>query len=62
MVFLLSSIFCYLRSDDASHVGRWYWLSLSAFAAAMLSKASVAMLPAMLLLLIWWKQPDVPVH
>ena len=24
MVFFLSSIFCYLRSDDAPRVGRWY--------------------------------------
>jgi tetratricopeptide (TPR) repeat protein len=36
--------------------GRWYWLSLAAFTAAMLSKASVAVLPAILLVLVWWKR------
>ena len=40
-------------------VGSWYWLSLAAFAAAMLSKASVAVLPAMLLLLVWWKRRTI---
>ncbi len=56
MVFLLLSIFCYLKSDVTPGAGRWYWFSFSAFTAAMLSKASVATLPAMLLLLIWWSR------
>ena len=32
----------------------WYWLSLLAFLIAMLSKGSVAVLPALLLGIIWW--------
>jgi protein O-mannosyl-transferase len=34
---------------------RWYFLSLLAFTLAMLSKGSVAILPLVLLLLIWWQ-------
>ena len=34
--------------------GRWYWLSLGAFVLAMLSKGSVAVLPVLLLVIIWW--------
>lgn len=36
--------------------GFWYWLSLLAFVLAMLSKGSVAMLPVVLLFIIWWQQ------
>ncbi len=35
----------------------WYLLSLAAFALAMLSKGSVAVLPAMLLMIVWWLRP-----
>ena len=35
-------------------LGKWYWLSLLTFTLAMLSKGSVAILPLVLLLLIWW--------
>lgn len=35
---------------------RSYWPSVAAFAAAMLSKTSVAMFPFVLLLLVWWKR------
>lgn len=52
MCFFLLSTLWYLREDR----GRWYWLSLGAFALAMLSKGSVAMLPAVLLLLAWWRR------
>jgi Tfp pilus assembly protein PilF len=34
----------------------WYFLSLLAFLLAMLSKGSVAILPGVLLLLIWWER------
>jgi tetratricopeptide (TPR) repeat protein len=35
----------------------WYWLSLAAFLLAMLGKGSVAMLPVLLLGIIWWLRP-----
>ena len=35
----------------------WYGLSLAAFLLAMLSKASVAVLPALLLGIVWWLRP-----
>ena len=35
----------------------FYWLSLAAFVVAMLGKGSVAMLPVLLLLVIWWLRP-----
>ena len=35
----------------------WYWLSLAMFALAMLSKGSVAVLPVLLLGIIWWLRP-----
>ena len=34
--------------------GLWYWLSVVAFAMAMLSKGSAATLPPILLLIVWW--------
>lgn len=43
---------CYLSSiTDTAHPRRWYLLSLIAFAAGLLSKATVLTLPALLLLL-----------
>src|SRR5262249_1926450 len=35
---------------------RWYWLSFAAFVSAMLSKGSVAFLPALLLVIQWWRK------
>ena len=35
----------------------WYWLSLTAFVLAMLGKGSVAMLPVLLLGIVWWLRP-----
>ena len=32
----------------------WYWLSLAAFVLAMLSKGSAAVLPVLLLGILWW--------
>ena len=44
----------HVRQSIAS---RWYWLSLVAFLLAMLSKGSVAVLPVLLLAIIWWRRP-----
>jgi protein O-mannosyl-transferase len=35
----------------------WYGLSFAAFVLAMLGKGSVAVLPALLLLIVWWRRP-----
>ncbi len=35
---------------------RWFWLALGAFAAALFAKSSVAILPAVLLLCVWWRR------
>lgn len=37
--------------------GGWYWLGFGAFVLAMLGKGSVAVLPALLLVVLWWKRP-----
>jgi protein O-mannosyl-transferase len=69
IVFFLLSLLWYLRSDSdrptphsplrtAHSPGpqqRWYWLSLLAFALAMLSKQAVAAMPVVLLLIGWWR-------
>jgi tetratricopeptide (TPR) repeat protein len=34
----------------------WYWLSFAAFVSAMLSKGSAAVLPALVLGIIWWRR------
>ncbi len=57
LVFFLLSILWYLKNERRG--GRAlisYALSLAAFALAMLSKGSVVILPAVLLLLAWWQR------
>ena len=39
------------------HCFSWYWLSLAAFVLAMLGKGSAAVLPALLLGIVWWLRP-----
>jgi Flp pilus assembly protein TadD len=69
LVFFLLSIWSYLRAvSDPEHQeiasGRsaaplrwaWYSISLLFFAAAMLSKGSVAVLPFILLMIAWWNR------
>jgi hypothetical protein len=43
-------------NDYSSSWNRWYWFSLLAFTLGMLSKGSVAVLPLVLLLIVWWQQ------
>jgi tetratricopeptide (TPR) repeat protein len=70
MVFFLLSLSCYLRFDPApaadgaappnvSVQRRWYWLSVSAFLLALLSKTVVAPMPLLLLGLAWWRRGRV---
>ncbi|MCX8092124.1 MAG: tetratricopeptide repeat protein, partial [Verrucomicrobiae bacterium] len=64
MVFFLVSLLGYLHFDEAdrqkprSEPGagyqKWYWFSLGAFLLALLSKTSVVVLPALLVLYHWW--------
>jgi len=66
MLFFLLSIHGFLKTDvssssecdgrDRFRGGRWYWLSLLAFALGMLSKGSIAMLPVVLLGVIAWRR------
>ncbi len=72
VLFLLSILWYPIDEPDretrkhasALGVGRWYWLSLMAFTLAMFSKGSAAILPFVLLLIVWWRRdritkPDV---
>ncbi len=70
ILFLLLSTLCWLRTQrigdfDALRHGRqsslavaagWYVLSLAMFVFAMLSKGSVAILPVLFLLIVWWQR------
>jgi hypothetical protein len=58
MLFFLSSILWYLKAEIGGP-RRWYWFSVLAFALAMLSKASVVVLPAVLLLIVWWRRDRI---
>ncbi len=72
MLFFLLSILWYLRLVKSAPLWvaakpipnpqslipiLWYWLSLTAFVFAMLSKGSVAVLPVMLLWIVWLLRP-----
>ena len=64
----LLSILWFLRdlqhysSASGPRAKTWYWLSLLAFALAMLSKGSVATTPFVILLIIWWLHGCVTVR
>ncbi len=45
--------------DGRRGMARWYWLSLLAFALALFSKGSVAILPLLLLLIVWWRRGEL---
>lgn len=55
MTLYLLSILTYLRFTDQGR-RTWYILALLAATAALLAKTSVVALPAVLLLLVWWRQ------
>jgi tetratricopeptide (TPR) repeat protein len=70
IVFYLLAILWFLKSDKArtgspskiNAVGSqrwlgWYLLSMFSFLLGMLSKGSIAILPAVLLWIIWWQRP-----
>ncbi len=67
VLFFLLSILWYLKAEMRSSppqnrfylpgAGRWCRLSLLAFVMAMLSKGSVAVLPVLLLGIVWWLRP-----
>jgi protein O-mannosyl-transferase len=44
-------------STSTAHRSFWYWLSLAAFLLALLGKGSVAILPVLLLVVVWWLRP-----
>ncbi len=62
LIFEIPSSLTYHHSSTSSihcppstvHRPLFYWLSLLAFVLAMLSKGSVAILPLLLLLIVWW--------
>jgi tetratricopeptide (TPR) repeat protein len=70
-VFYLASLLAYLRSAgfarepvDEATANRFYAVSLACFAAALLAKTVTGSLPAVILLLVWWRRgrigwPDV---
>lgn len=62
MVFYLLSILWFVRFDDESargKAGKWFVLSLVSFVLALLSKGSVTVLPAVLLLIVWWRRDRI---
>ncbi|HEY2882611.1 MAG TPA: tetratricopeptide repeat protein [Pirellulales bacterium] len=66
MVWFLLSIWAFLKSDELkidqsqrSLFDRWFWFSLLSFILALLSKGSVAILPGILLGLVWWQRKEI---
>ncbi len=55
MIFYLLTLIAYIRFD-ARAGRRWYVLAILAFAAALLSKSSVIMAPAVLLGIVLWRR------
>src|SRR5262249_45486376 len=57
-LFYLLTLRAWLRWDsiDADRKWQWYTLSLILFICALLSKSVTATLPAVILVIIWWKR------
>ena len=51
----LSAVSSFILHTSSFHL--WHWMSFLAFVLAMLSKGSVAILPVMLLGIVWWLRP-----
>lgn len=71
MAFALGSLLCYVRfaptevsagSAKTLGRGRWYAASLALFAAALLSKTAVVTLPAVILVIEWWRRGRLTRH
>ena len=54
-LFLLSSAFLYLRFDRARRLGA-YLAALGLFLLGLLAKSVIAILPAIILVVLWWKR------
>jgi hypothetical protein len=64
-LFFLSSLLAWLRcsapdEEPARIRAGWYVLCVALYAAALLSKSVTCALPAVILLLVWWKRGRVP--
>ena len=54
LIFYLWTVLCYLRFEEKPS-SRKYAVALVVFVFTLLTKGSVVVLPAVLLLLVWWK-------
>ena len=64
--FYLGALLAFFRfrplsgaTQAGSHPWRYYWLAIALFLCALLSKTVACSLPAVLVLLIWWKRGQV---
>lgn len=57
-VWFFASLLCFLRYERELKP-RWFAGALLCFGAALLSKSSIVMLPAVLLLLAWWQRERI---
>src|SRR5438552_2750887 len=55
-VFYLLAISLFLQSREVKYQRVLYWLSVASFAAAITSKPSTVILPAVLALYLWWRE------